>query len=40
MITALVSDLQSYFQTSAVAHEKIGRPVDSQMAIGAVEVAA
>jgi predicted nucleic acid-binding Zn-ribbon protein len=40
MITALVSDLQSYFQTSAAAHEMIGRPMDSQMAIGAVEVAA
>jgi hypothetical protein len=38
MVTALVSDLQAYFQSAAADHAKIGRPLDGP--VGVVEIEA
>ena len=37
MVTALVSDLQAYFQSSAADHAKVGREHESPASVGAVE---
>lgn len=40
MVTALVSDLQSYFQSAATDHARIGRELEAPAAVGVVEAAA